>query len=258
MSVFKQLRPFVFVCQLSGFSPFYMESKKSTNQFIKFSFSWKKPVTWWFTFIFVAQFVFAYFDTSILWDFFYEEGVDKGNIPSVIVLFNLLELVSFFVLIGVARYVIYRISHVKRAIKLIQKVDHILNSPDFPGTNILSIKRPVVAGIFLTFLCVSCVLLRPTDIDKILKERNYYCILKAFSLVASTYPLTSIIPDSGRNITASVMSVIWFILILMVMCSFTLTNLSYSIVASYIKLVAYDLKCFSRSEFPTNTKEIYR
>ena len=156
MKIFNQLRPFVFICQAAGFCPFFIETKKSTDAFIKFSFAWKKPLTWWFIFIFVLQFVFAIFDTNVILQVFFGEGIDRGNIPQIFSVYSTIELFFFFILLGGARYIIFRYPHMKRAIELVNKVHHNLAShqKNFQGAKILSINRPVAAGICLTFACV--------------------------------------------------------------------------------------------------------
>lgn len=108
--------------------------------------------------MFVAQFVFCVFDLMIFYEIFYGEGVDKGDngIPPIFGLFFFVEILFFFVLIGVARYIIFKFPHIKRAIELVQKVDDVLSSRNISEVNLLSIKRSVIAGTCLVLSCVSC------------------------------------------------------------------------------------------------------
>ena len=111
--------------------------------------------------MFVAQFVFCVFDLMIFYEIFYGEGVDKGDkeIPPIFGLFFFVEILFFCVLIGVARYIIFKYPHIKRAIELVQKVDDVLSSRNISEVNLLSIKRSVIAGTCLVLSCVSCTFL---------------------------------------------------------------------------------------------------
>lgn len=58
MSVIDQLRPYVSLCQACGFIPYVMERDSKTKRFVKFNFSWKYSITWWFIGLACSQLAF--------------------------------------------------------------------------------------------------------------------------------------------------------------------------------------------------------
>ena len=55
MSLIEQLRPFLSLCQASGFMPYSLECDLNTKKLLKFGFSWSNFITWWFIFLAVLQ-----------------------------------------------------------------------------------------------------------------------------------------------------------------------------------------------------------
>lgn len=157
MLIFDQLRPLVFACQIFGVIPFYMETDPDTNQFKKFSFSWKRPVTWWFICFFIANLIFLPIYTRMFWQIFYNIGVVRSNVPLAFIGFMLMEHIFFFLLIVMARYILFKYSHFHRAISLIQKVHNLLDVESLESEKFSSTKHRVIFGLISAFFCVSFV-----------------------------------------------------------------------------------------------------
>lgn len=155
MLILYQLRPLIWMCQLSGLLPFYMEFDPDTKKFRKFSFSWKRPMTWWFVFLCIGQFAFLIFDIRISWIAFYQNDVIKSNIPKVFSAFLFVEHLLFVFLIDMARFMILKYSNLRCAVHLIQKVHNMLsvdNKLSFEKS--LKVKRHLISGLIVTAICV--------------------------------------------------------------------------------------------------------
>jgi hypothetical protein len=74
MSVFEKLGPFVSLCQACGMIPYTIKRNSGTNQFEKFTFSFKHFNTWWFFFMLVLQ--LSLFCAAPL---FYRDVFQAGN-----------------------------------------------------------------------------------------------------------------------------------------------------------------------------------
>lgn len=48
------VRPFLRLCQFVGLIPYRIEFHPKTNRFQRFSFSFKYPITWWYTLLFLS------------------------------------------------------------------------------------------------------------------------------------------------------------------------------------------------------------
>lgn len=103
MLIFEKLRPFVWMCQFFGLFPFVMEIDPQTKLFKKFFFSWKKPVTWWFVFILIGQFLLLCININLAWKLNSEESVMQ-NVPFLLAAIFFFEYISFFILISATRY----------------------------------------------------------------------------------------------------------------------------------------------------------
>lgn len=160
MFIIERLRPFVLVCQIFGLFPFYMENDPLTRNFKSFSFSLRKPVTWWFFCLLVLQFVFLILDVEAVWTTHLQEGILKYKVPPIFGVFIFLQCLFFHILVSITRYVIFKYIHIRRAIHLIRKVHTELETESQPEENMPKVTRRVVLCLIFAFICVS---MRPTD-----------------------------------------------------------------------------------------------
>lgn len=57
MSPLEQLGPFVSLCQACGFMPYTIEYDSTNKKFLRFRFSFRHLITWWFIILLVLQLV---------------------------------------------------------------------------------------------------------------------------------------------------------------------------------------------------------
>lgn len=155
MKILKQLRPFVLLCQLCGLFPFDMELDADTEEFKRFAFSWRRPVTWWFTFLVFATVVFFVVDFrgSVL--LYRGEGALNLDVPPVLVLFVFIEQSLFSAMTFLVRVEIaLRFSNIQKAFILLQNVHDTLRVDDWPSEHVPRINRRINFGIFVAIVNV--------------------------------------------------------------------------------------------------------
>lgn len=154
MFIFERLRPFVWICQVFGVFPFYMETDPHTQRFIKFSFSFKNLVTWWFFFILSLQAVFLVFDVLASWQML-TQGIKSYDVPLLIVVFLAVEFMFMYIFVFVTRYVTLKCSRVGRAVLLLLKVHQEIDADNFPPDHAPKVTRFVISCIVTVTISVS-------------------------------------------------------------------------------------------------------
>ena len=105
MSALEQMRPFFRLCQFVGFFPFRVKIDERTGKFRQFSFSWRNPVTWWYSALSLSQFiVFPVFisalqdenQSSIKLPLTISMSLELSNIIYCLLLFSARFWVTFF------------------------------------------------------------------------------------------------------------------------------------------------------------------
>lgn len=127
-TLISKLRPFVKICQINGLIPFSMELYPNTGRFLKFTFSFKKFVSWWYIFLAIFQVSMTlgigFVATGKSIDIQKTEG--KSQLPKpvfVLMLFtNLLSLIQFFM----GRGILLRYKRLRKIIALIKEVEQYL------------------------------------------------------------------------------------------------------------------------------------
>lgn len=126
LTLISKLRPFVIICQINGLIPFSVEMDPDTGRFLKFTFSFKKFVSWWYIFLVIFQVsmtlgVSLVATGRISIDIHKTER--KSELPTtvfVLMLFtNLLSLIQFFM----GRGILLRYKLIRKVITLIQEVE---------------------------------------------------------------------------------------------------------------------------------------
>lgn len=151
MLLFEHLRPFVCFCQMFGLIPFFVENNNSPkNNFKRFSFSLRHPVSWWFFFLFAVQLIIP------IWDIYGVLAlIHQTQVPSMFIGFVLHEHVFLIVLVAMTRYAISKYPCLRRAICLLRKVSNELLIENEPAEFLSGLKIRVIVGIFAAVVCVS-------------------------------------------------------------------------------------------------------
>lgn len=157
MIIFQHLRPFVFLCQLSGLIPFSMETNRHTKKFKQFSFSWKKPAAWWFTILSIVFLIYIILNLFYAWELFFNKDIlEIQIIPLLFRTFIFVEHIDFFIMVLTSRLITFKYCHLRRVVCLLKKVHKEFNLQNLPLDNFMpKVKRQVTCGIILIFSCVS-------------------------------------------------------------------------------------------------------
>ena len=179
LEVMIQLRPFLRVCQFVGMIPFRLEIDPETNEFLRFSFSFKYPITWWYILLTVLD--LCSFCISAICSRSAKIFIEHGNaaftssspllvVISVLMLFTLL--VNLFMGMG-SRLIPLRHSMLMEILQHIGKVDDSLRIYNQRNDFIVpGIKIRVNLGIILSLLWVS--------IDFITVKKKLYLLKHLF------------------------------------------------------------------------------
>ena len=151
MDKLTNLRPFVRLCQLSGFIPFRMEVDSETKKFQQFSFSFHHPLTWWFFIIKFIIFVSFYMLFSISQKFFPQLNAEWGSKISIC----FVSMIIFqYLIIVVMQLSMFRCSRLRKAIELIVKAKQTLNSVSKMAEHKNTVTRRTFFGLLLIFILV--------------------------------------------------------------------------------------------------------
>ena len=149
MSSLDNYRSFFRLCQFAGFLPFRMEINETTNQFQRFSFSWRYPITWWYSISSIASIVFNIFVTK---EFFQTSEI--VNLPFVIKITTKTLFILYIFLVSFSRY--YFVSHYPalcKSIEYMHKIDTHQELNRHRDSKTLG-KFRVISAIFSTCLAV--------------------------------------------------------------------------------------------------------
>ena len=108
MSSFERLRPFVSFCQGSGFIPYVIEYDQKTQQFLKFSFSWKNLTTWWFILMLILQVTLPLVTGLLLSSEVIGKVNSDNNTPVTISILLNMTVMCYIVHIVISRWIILR------------------------------------------------------------------------------------------------------------------------------------------------------
>lgn len=149
-----KLRPFVLICQINGLVPFSMEMDPVTGRFLKFTFSYKKFVFWWYAFV-------AIFQVSVVLCFsLMSSGIniktgEESGLSTIVVALTLVTRALYMIQVFLARIILLRYKHLRKAIALIREVEAYLieEIPHHHSKKDYIVFRTIV-GLVLRFLSV--------------------------------------------------------------------------------------------------------
>ena len=154
MSILLRLRPFVSLFQACGFIPYAMEYDPNTEDYIKFTFSWRNYVTWWFILLAVLQIGLPIISGQRAGTVIGQLKADR-EAPITITVLMIVTVICFFVEFILSRTVIlqhYR--RLKNAVALALKIERLLQRTYQPSYEI-SIKYRFFIGFCLLAISVS-------------------------------------------------------------------------------------------------------
>lgn len=120
-----KLRPFVTICQINGLVLYSMEMDPDTGRFLKFTFSFRKFISWWYIFLAILQvsvtLSVGLVASSRRADIHKTER--KSELPTTVLILmaftNLLGLIQFFM----GRGILLRYKRLRKVIALILEVE---------------------------------------------------------------------------------------------------------------------------------------
>ena len=148
MDDLKDLRPYIWLCQICGFFPYRMEVDAVTKRFKRFIFSYFHPVTFWYLFIHIyvnASYLFEHFNVKV--------GQERQT--QELRIFFLMRCYWILTSIGDRIFVyilILRCSLINKAIEFLRKMNVTLET--VPNTS-LKIPRRLLAGAVYSLVLVS-------------------------------------------------------------------------------------------------------
>ena len=156
MSIIDILRPYVSLCQACGFIPYVMERDSKTKRFVKFNFSWRNSITWWFIALACSQLAFSSIVNKISANM---TGKSNGKEETPVTV-RILMVVMFFCyviqLIIARRIVLLQHVRLQNIVKLALRVEVLLQTTNnHPSHQISSfIHRRFVIGFCLLAISV--------------------------------------------------------------------------------------------------------
>ena len=153
MSTLKDLDPMIRICQIIGLFPFRMELDPVTGQFVRFIFSWCHYVTWYFfalIFLQVGMGVIGFwgqkqFVSSNLFDSSFQQ------LPTSVLVLVGVSVFTYFLLLIVVKIVVFRYTHLSKAIELFRKLDQLLPEMSY---NKNTIRKRTLIGCIITVILV--------------------------------------------------------------------------------------------------------
>lgn len=126
MSVFEQLRPFVSFFQACGLIPYTIKQHSISNKFkfLRFTFSFKHLIFWWFLTIFLLQLLtnafMAYLSKSML-----DKMVNDKNIPITLTIMSGVSMFSYTGQLLLSRWIFLHYGKLRKAVEAIQQVERL-------------------------------------------------------------------------------------------------------------------------------------
>lgn len=157
-----QLRPFLRICQFVGMIPFRLEIDPETDEFLRFSFSFKYPITWWYillTVLDLCSFCISAISSRSVKIFIEQSNAVFTSTSSLLDVISTLMTFTLIVymVIGIgSRLIPLRHSVFTEILHCVKTVDdslRILNQRE--DCVVPSIKRRVCFGIALSLIWVS-------------------------------------------------------------------------------------------------------
>ena len=159
MILLENLSLFVRFSQFFSFLPYYMEwhPQSQSKRFKQISFSWKKPITWWFIFVVLFQFVFVVCRSLQLC----RSNHNESEFPLIFSLFYPVEIL--FLVIATATYrfaIIFKVPHLRRAQNSLRKAQQLMSNvpPEDIELDGQAVKKRSVFGLIWVFIGVSLIL----------------------------------------------------------------------------------------------------
>ena len=124
MSVFEQLRPFFSFFQACGLIPYTIKQHSISNTFLRFTFSFKHLIVWWFLIILLLQLstsaFMAYLSKSIL-----DEMVNDKNIPITLTIMSGVSMFSYTGQLLLSRWIFLHYRKLKKVVEAVQEVERL-------------------------------------------------------------------------------------------------------------------------------------
>lgn len=126
----KELRLFVRLCQITGLIPYSIEYDPKTGQFERFSFAWRKFLTWWYVGILVLQGSIAINNTVQVYRSLQTQFSASGTkyLPTAVVILSGSSQLFYFAIVVIVRVTVVRYSRLCKAIQLIREVEQHLQN----------------------------------------------------------------------------------------------------------------------------------
>ena len=151
MDKLTNLRPFVWFCQLIGFIPFRMEVDSETKKFQRFSFSFRHPLTWWFSITKLSNCVFiciaVYTKISGFSKLNYEWSSKNGICFMSMLIFHYLFIITI-------QLALVRCSHLRKAIELIVRAEGTFKSVSKMAGRKNTVTQRTFFGVLIIFIQV--------------------------------------------------------------------------------------------------------
>lgn len=151
--IITKLRPFVIICQINGLVPFSMEMDPLTRRFVRFSFSYKKLVSWWYAFGTIFQVMVV--GIGLVWSSIGVKTGEESGLSTTVVALTVVRNALYMIQILYAKVILLRYKRLRKAIALIQEAEQYLveEVPQhlYKGNSVL---LRTIIGIILTFFLV--------------------------------------------------------------------------------------------------------
>ncbi len=125
MSVFEKLGPFVSLCQACGMIPYTIKGNLVTNQFEKFTFSFKHFNTWWFSFMLVLQLSFFGAAPFLFYQDLFHELLADRTVPIIFIILTGTMSFSYFVQFLTCRWIILSYKQLRTAVEAVQDAERL-------------------------------------------------------------------------------------------------------------------------------------
>ncbi|KAI9565924.1 hypothetical protein GHT06_009722 [Daphnia sinensis] len=211
MSVFDQLRPFVSLCQACGMFPYTIEENLTTKKFVKFSFSFRNTITWWFSMIISLQVAVT---VVVVYSSMQQIGnlTSDQNMPITVPILFVVNWPCFLMQMFTTRWIVFHHRRLRNVIDTVQEVERLFGE-EFITTHKSSITKRFIIG-FILIITISIgvlVVMAPVYNSYSVADTNWIFVAALLSIATSV----SVMFDS----------------------TFLLIHLSYYIIGHYIWLV---------------------
>ena len=155
MSLLYQLRYFIRFCQISGVIPYSMKLVKfgtrGESKTIMFEFSWRQITSWWFSLI-VSSNLISFFAIFL---FIFTKATSAWDMPNIMFVTAYVMGVAISLQFASNRYMMLQPKKWNRVIRLMYKIDEILDNASIPIKTTKTINYQVIISVFLVTGLVS-------------------------------------------------------------------------------------------------------